>query len=152
MCQAFGQDAFPVDTHIHRLAQRWGLTDGANVEATEADLKALFPQRLWKELHLQIIFLGREHCPAQRHDPAACPLCKWAAVPPYNKPGASPYRPGESPPKAPKAGAAAGGQPKNIAAALEAEAGGPRAGKRPAPPPEAGAFGRGRKRAAQSAD
>ena len=60
MCQAFGQDAFPVDTHIHRLAQRWGLTTGASVEQTEADLKHLFPQELWRDLHLQIIFFGRE--------------------------------------------------------------------------------------------
>ena len=55
MCQAFGQDAMPVDTHIHRLAQRWGLTDGRSVEQTEADLKALFPQHLWKDLHLQVV-------------------------------------------------------------------------------------------------
>ncbi|EFN53388.1 hypothetical protein CHLNCDRAFT_12569, partial [Chlorella variabilis] len=75
MCQAFAQDAFPVDTHIHRLAQRWGLTDGKSVEQTEADLKLLFPQSLWKELHLQIIFFGREKCPAQRHDPILCPVC-----------------------------------------------------------------------------
>lgn len=94
MCQAFGQDAFPVDTHIHRLAQRWGLTDGKNVEQTEADLKLLFPQHLWKDLHLQIIYLGREHCPAKQHDPVLCPVCSWAAVPPYNKAGVSPQKAG----------------------------------------------------------
>ncbi|KAL4458760.1 hypothetical protein ABPG75_013625 [Micractinium tetrahymenae] len=94
MCQAFGQDAFPVDTHIHRLAQRWGLTDGKSVEQTEADLKLLFPQHLWKDLHLQIIYLGREHCPAKSHDPLLCPVCSWAAVPPYNKAGVSPQKAG----------------------------------------------------------
>lgn len=81
------QDAFPVDTHIHRLSQRWGLTDGRNVEQTEADLKLVFEQRHWRDLHLQIIYFGREHCPAQRHDPAVCPICTWAAVPPYDMPG-----------------------------------------------------------------
>ncbi|KAL4435867.1 hypothetical protein ABPG77_000629 [Micractinium sp. CCAP 211/92] len=96
MCQAFGQDAFPVDTHIHRLAQRWGLTDGKSVEQTEADLKLLFPQQLWKDLHLQIIYLGREHCPAKQHDPVLCPVCSWAAVPPYNKAGVSPQKAGGS--------------------------------------------------------
>ena len=75
MCQAFGQVAFPVDTHIHRLAERWGLSDGRNVEKTEADLKALFPPELWAKLHLQMIYFGREHCPARNHDAAACPLC-----------------------------------------------------------------------------
>ncbi|KAI3436078.1 hypothetical protein D9Q98_002136 [Chlorella vulgaris] len=94
MCQAFGQAAFPVDTHIHRLAQRWGLTDGKSVEQTEADLKLLFPEHQWKELHLQIIFFGREKCPAQRHDPVLCPVCAWAAVPPYNKAGSSPLKAG----------------------------------------------------------
>lgn len=77
--------AFPVDTHIHRLAQRWGLTAGHSVEQTEADLKLVFPERLWRELHLQIIFFGREACPARSHDPAACPICSWAAVPPYDR-------------------------------------------------------------------
>ncbi len=62
MCQAFGQPAFPVDTHIHRLAQRWGLTNGKNVEQTERDLKKLFPESSWNKLHLQIIYYGREHC------------------------------------------------------------------------------------------
>lgn len=81
MAQAFGQPAFPVDTHIHRLAARWGLSDGSRVERTEADLKALFPAKTWHRLHLQIIFFGREHCPARGHDPAACPICSWAAGP-----------------------------------------------------------------------
>ncbi|KIZ02304.1 endonuclease III [Monoraphidium neglectum] len=90
MAQAFGLPAFPVDTHIHRLAQRWGLTaDGAGgaggVEATERDLKALFLPEEWHDLHLQIIYFGREHCPAQRHDPTGCPICSWAAVPPYDR-------------------------------------------------------------------
>jgi endonuclease III len=79
MCHAFGVPAFPVDTHIHRLAARWGLSPGTTVERTERDLKALFPERDWERLHLQIILFGREHCPALRHDPAACPICSWAA-------------------------------------------------------------------------
>lgn len=81
MTQAFGLPAFPVDTHIHRLATRWGLTSGANVEQTERDLKALFPEDTWNRRHLQFIYFGREHCPALRHDPSSCPICKWAAVP-----------------------------------------------------------------------
>jgi endonuclease-3 len=79
VAQAFGEPAFPVDTHIHRLAARWGLSDGTKVERTEADLKARFPREAWNRLHLQIIFFGREHCPAQRHDAARCPICSWAA-------------------------------------------------------------------------
>ena len=80
IAQAFGRPAFPVDTHIHRLAWRWGLSDGRNVEQTEADLKALFPPAQWNPLHLRFIFLGREHCPARGHDPALCPICCWAGV------------------------------------------------------------------------
>ncbi len=82
MAQAFGVPAFPVDTHIHRLAARWGLSDGTNVVATERDLKAVFPEHTWNVRHLQIIFFGREHCPALRHDPLGCPICSWAANPP----------------------------------------------------------------------
>lgn len=78
MAQAFGRPAFPVDTHIHRLAARWGLTSGRNVAATERDLKRLFPPEAWATLHLQLIYFGREHCPALRHDPAGCPICSWA--------------------------------------------------------------------------
>ena len=164
---------------LQRLAQRWGLTDGKSVEQTEADLKLLFPQSLWKELHLQvsgtpsprrpqlplpassqatmrpgsaclidctilsqlspfsvvcpnnhllllqIIFFGREKCPAQRHDPILCPVCSWAAVPPFNKPGVSPLKPGKS--KAAAAGgsgkaATAGGGGKAAAAIAAAAA------------------------------
>jgi endonuclease-3 len=76
MSQAFGVPAFPVDTHIHRLAQRWGLTNGKNVEQTEADLKRLFPRALWNKLHLQIIYYGREHCTARACDGMVCPLCR----------------------------------------------------------------------------
>ena len=76
MAQAFGQPAFPVDTHIHRLAQRWGLTNGKNVEQTERDLKKLFPESTWNRLHLQIIFYGREHCTARACDGTLCQLCK----------------------------------------------------------------------------
>jgi len=75
MSQAFGVPAFPVDTHIHRLAWRWGLSNGKNVEQTEADLKKLFPKNTWNKLHLQIIFFGRQYCPARGHDPLKCPVC-----------------------------------------------------------------------------
>lgn len=76
MSQAFGVPAFPVDTHIHRLAMRWGLTKkGNNVEKTEKDLKLIFPREKWNKLHLQIIFLGREYCPARGHIIENCPIC-----------------------------------------------------------------------------
>lgn len=80
MAQAFGVPAFPVDTHIHRLAARWGLSDGRSVERTEEDLKRVFPRSAWNKLHLQIIFFGREHCPARYHDLSTCPICGWAAT------------------------------------------------------------------------
>ncbi|MEM7199132.1 MAG: endonuclease III [Planctomycetota bacterium] len=80
MVQAFGEAAFPVDTHIHRLAQRWGLTGGRSVEQTEKDLKRLFPEALWGRLHLQIIYFGRRYCPARGHDLTVCPICSWAAT------------------------------------------------------------------------
>ena len=76
MSQAFGVPAFPVDTHIHRLAQRWGLSNGENVARTERDLKALFPESAWNRLHLQIIFYGREFCTARGCDGRVCPLCR----------------------------------------------------------------------------
>jgi len=76
MAQAFGVPAFPVDTHIHRLAQRWGLSKGRNVTETERDLKKLFPRDHWNKLHLQIIFYGREYCTARGCDGRVCPLCK----------------------------------------------------------------------------
>ncbi len=79
MAQGFGLPAFPVDTHIHRLAARWGLSSGKNVETTEADLKKVFPEQSWNKIHLQIIYFGREHCPARRHDLDECPICSWAA-------------------------------------------------------------------------
>ena len=79
MVQAFGRPAFPVDTHIHRLASRWGLSRGTRVEQTEVDLKRLFPPETWGRIHLQMIYFGREHCPARAHDPNACPICSWAA-------------------------------------------------------------------------
>jgi endonuclease-3 len=75
MSQAFGVPAFPVDTHIHRLAWRWTLSTGKNVQKTEADLKRLFPRESWNKLHLQIIFFGRAYCPARGHDPHQCPIC-----------------------------------------------------------------------------
>lgn len=76
MAQAFGVPAFPVDTHIHRLAQRWGLTSGRSVTQTERDLKRLFPQEHWNQLHLRIIFYGREYCTARGCDGTVCPLCR----------------------------------------------------------------------------
>lgn len=79
VAQAFGIPAFPVDTHIHRLAHRWGLSDGSNVKKTELDLKRLFPKEVWNKVHIQIIYFGREYCPARGHDWAACPVCRWAA-------------------------------------------------------------------------
>lgn len=80
MAQAFGEPAFPVDTHIHRLAARWGLSDGKNVAKTERDLKRVFPRASWNKLHLQIIYFGREYCPALYHDLSTCPICSWAAT------------------------------------------------------------------------
>jgi endonuclease-3 len=77
--QAFGKPAFPVDTHIHRLAARWGLSSGKSVEQTERDLKKLFPEHAWGRVHLQMIYFGRQHCPARGHDLASCPICSWAA-------------------------------------------------------------------------
>ena len=76
MAQAFGVPAFPVDTHIHRLAQRWGLSSGKNVVQTERDLKKMFPESAWNDLHLQIIFYGREYCTARACDGTKCPMCK----------------------------------------------------------------------------
>ncbi len=75
MSQVFGHPAFPVDTHIHRLIYRWGLSTGKNVEQTEKDCKRLFPEESWNKLHLQIIFFGREYCPARGHNPHECPIC-----------------------------------------------------------------------------
>lgn len=76
MSQAFGVPAFPVDTHIHRLAQRWGLTSGKNVVQTERDLKRLFPEESWNALHLQIIYYGRAHCSARACDGTVCEICR----------------------------------------------------------------------------
>jgi endonuclease-3 len=75
MAQAFGVAAFPVDTHIHRLAARWKLSNGKSVEQTERDLKKLFPEEEWGRRHLQIIYFGREYCPARGHDKKMCPIC-----------------------------------------------------------------------------
>ena len=85
MSQGFGHPAFPVDTHIHRLAQRWGLSNGKNVNQTEKDLKRLFPIENWNKLHLQIIFYGREYCTARGCDGTKCPICK-ACYPNRKKP------------------------------------------------------------------
>ena len=76
MSQAFGHPAFPVDTHIHRCAQRWGLSNGKNVVKTEEDLKKAFPKKLWNKLHLQIIYYARKFCPARGHITENCPICK----------------------------------------------------------------------------
>ncbi len=80
MSQGFGFPAFPVDTHIHRLAWRWGLTNGKNVEQTEKDLKSLFPEAQWNKLHLQIIYYGREYCSARGHKPTECLICKQFGI------------------------------------------------------------------------
>ena len=79
MIQGFNQPAFPVDTHIHRCAKRWRLSDGSNVVKTERDLKKAFPKKLWMKLHLQIIYFAREYCPAVKHDAESCPICSWCA-------------------------------------------------------------------------
>jgi endonuclease III len=80
MSQAFGQPAFPVDTHIHRCAKRWGLSSGKNVVVTEKDLKRLFPKETWNKLHLQIIYFARTYCPARGHKPEDCPICSRLAT------------------------------------------------------------------------
>ncbi len=80
MSQWYGFPAFPIDTHIHRLAKRWGLSKGKNVEMTERDLKKIWSKDLWNKLHLQIIFFGREYCPARNHDLKKCKICSWAAT------------------------------------------------------------------------
>lgn len=80
MSQAFGIPAFPVDTHIHRLAHRWGLSNGKSVVQTENDLKRIFPEDQWNKLHLQIIYFGRKYCPARNHDTNECPLCSKVGV------------------------------------------------------------------------
>lgn len=79
LSQIFGVATFPVDTHIHRLAARWGLSNGSSVTQTERDLKQCFPEEAWRDLHLQIIYFGREYCPARNHDLQNCPICSWAA-------------------------------------------------------------------------
>ena len=79
MSQWYGFPAFPVDTHIHRLAARWGLSNGKNVEKTEKNLKNVWPKKTWNKRHLQIIYFGREYCPARNHDLSQCPICSWAA-------------------------------------------------------------------------
>ncbi|MFL3007874.1 MAG: endonuclease III domain-containing protein, partial [Candidatus Neomarinimicrobiota bacterium] len=79
MAQWFNIPAFPIDTHIHRLASRWRLSKAKNVLMTENDLKKLWEKDLWNKRHLQIIFFGRQHCPAKGHDLIKCPICSWAA-------------------------------------------------------------------------
>ena len=79
MSQWYGVPAFPVDTHIHRLAARWGLSNGKNVDKTEKDLKKIWPKDEWNRRHLQIIFFGREYCPARNHDLKECIICSWSA-------------------------------------------------------------------------
>lgn len=79
LAQWFDVPSFPVDTHIHRLAERWGLSSGKNVRQTEKDLRRVFPKETWNRRHLQIIYFGREYCPARGHEPERCPICMWAA-------------------------------------------------------------------------
>ena len=85
MSQWYEIPAFPVDTHIHRLAKRWGLSKAKNVEMTERDLKKLWHDSLWNKRHLQLIFFGREHCPSRNHDPEECVICSWAGLKKYFK-------------------------------------------------------------------
>jgi endonuclease-3 len=92
MAQAFGEPAFPVDTHIHRLAGRWGLSKAGSVAEVERDLKKLYPPERWADRHLQIIYFGRAYCPALRHDPTACPICSWAAPARASRPRAAKTR------------------------------------------------------------
>jgi len=80
MAQWYGIPAFPIDTHIHRLASRWGLSKAKNVEMTERDLKKIWSKHLWNKRHLQIIFFGREYCPARNHNLLECPICSWAST------------------------------------------------------------------------
>jgi len=89
LSQAFGVPTFPVDTHIHRLAERWGLSSGRSVVQTERDLKRLFPPEAWGKLHLQLIYFGRGYCPARGHDPTRCPICSFA-TPRARRPRAEP--------------------------------------------------------------
>lgn len=77
MSQAFHQEAFPVDTHIHRCAKRWGLSSGKSIKQTEKDLKELFPKKEWARMHLRMIYFGREYCPARNHQISICPICSW---------------------------------------------------------------------------
>lgn len=100
MAQAFGEDAFPVDTHIHRLAGRWGLSRARTVEEVEADLKRHFPRERWNALHLQIIYFGRSYCPARGHDATTCPICSWAMS---KARATAERRAGRSKPSAPRA-------------------------------------------------
>ncbi|SVD51619.1 uncharacterized protein METZ01_LOCUS404473, partial [marine metagenome] len=79
MSQWYELPAFPVDTHIHRLAARWGLSNGRNVVQTERDLKSVWPEETWNRRHLQIVYFGREYCPARNHNLQECPICGWAA-------------------------------------------------------------------------
>ena len=97
--QAFGVPAFPVDTHSHRLAGRWQLSRARNVAEVERDLMAVFPRQRWNTLHLQIIYFGREHCPARQHDPERCPICRWAMSAAR---AAAEQREGRSKPSAPR--------------------------------------------------
>jgi len=86
MSQAFGVPAFPVDTHIHRLAWRWGLSPARNVDQVEKDLKRWVPRERWNKAHLQIIFFGREYCSARTHEPSQCPICSVVGCRPGNRP------------------------------------------------------------------
>lgn len=96
MSQCFGVPAFPIDTHIHRLAARWSLSEARNVEQTERDLKALFPEEEWNRRHLQIIYFGRAHCPARGHDPAVCPICSFCPPRPPEQPDSELKAPGSA--------------------------------------------------------
>jgi endonuclease-3 len=130
LVQAFGLPALPVDTHIHRLAARWGLSDGSSVEKTERDLKKLYPPEVWARLHLAMIYFGREYCPARGHDLSACPICSWAAS---KKRIAEEARSGGGGPVSRKAIAQKGRARRTVAGRSAGKAAKPaKAGKRPA--------------------
>ena len=112
MSQAFGVPAFPVDTHIHRLAARWGLSSGKSVVQTERDLKAVFPEETWNRRHLQLIYFGRERCPALHHDLASCVICGWAATSARITRELNANKPKKKPAKAAKATPEAAAAPK----------------------------------------
>jgi endonuclease-3 len=134
MTQAFHQPAFPVDTHIHRLAGRWQLSRARNVEEVERDLKAVFPRERWNTLHLQIIYFGRQYCTARQHAPAACPICSWAMS--KARAEAELHQGLSKPVRTPRPARPRAGQPAPGSTEKPARTARPRAGQRDAAPAE----------------